>query len=219
MRRALVTGGNRGIGKEIAKGLVEKGLYVIVGVRDMTIADEVKQETGAAEVVYCDLGSEYTDMFFPPEAEEVDVLINNAGVLYNEPLFSKKAQFDVTLGVMLHGPYHLMRAALPYMKRYRYGRIVNVSSGWGSFAEGLDGPGAYGVAKAALNALTVAAAREAPDGVKINAMCPGWVRTRMGGPEANLSPEEGADTAIWLATLPEDGPSGKFFRRRTEIEW
>lgn len=219
MRRALVTGGNRGIGKEIARGLVSEGLHVIVGVRDMSGADAAKQETGAADVVYCDLGSEYTDIHLPPEAEEIDVLVNNAGVLFQEPIFSKKARFHETMSVMLHGPYDLMRAALPYMTRNGYGRVVNVSSGWGSFAEGLGGPGGYGVAKAALNALTVAAAREAPQGVKINAMCPGWVRTRMGGPAANLSPEEGADTAIWLATLPEDGPSGKFFRRRTEIEW
>ncbi|NNE87494.1 MAG: SDR family NAD(P)-dependent oxidoreductase [Silicimonas sp.] len=219
MRRALVTGGNRGIGFEIARGLVEQGLHVIVGMRDMSAADAIKRETGAAQAVYCDLGSDYTDKPLPPEAQEIDVLVNNAGVLHKAPIFSNEARFDLTLSVMLHGPYRLMRAALPHMTRNGYGRIVNVSSGWGSFAEGLGGPGAYGVAKAALNALTVAAAREAPEGVKINAMCPGWVRTRMGGDAANLSPEEGADTAIWLATLPDDGPSGKFFRRRTEIEW
>jgi NAD(P)-dependent dehydrogenase (short-subunit alcohol dehydrogenase family) len=100
-----------------------------------------------------------------------------------------------------------------------YGRIVNVSSGWGAFSDGVAGPGAYGVAKAALNALTVACARTLPNSVKVNAMCPGWVRTRMGGMSASRSPEYGADTAIWLATVGEDGPTGGFFRDRRPIDW
>ncbi|MGI9390593.1 MAG: SDR family NAD(P)-dependent oxidoreductase, partial [Boseongicola sp.] len=166
--------------------------------------------------VHCDLGGAIQ---LPPEASEVHVLVNNAGVFFDAPLFSDDARFDETMNVMLRGPYKLMQAALPFMSREGYGRVVNVSSGWGSFAEGLGGPGAYGVAKAALNALTLRAASEAADGVKVNAMCPGWVRTRMGGASANFSPEEGADTAVWLATLPTGGPSGKFFRRREEIAW
>ena len=100
-----------------------------------------------------------------------------------------------------------------------YGRIVNVSSGWGSFAEGLTGPAAYSITKAALNALTVTLARELPPNVKVNSICPGWVRTRMGGSEATRSPEEGAETALWLATLPEDGPSGGFYRDNNLINW
>ncbi len=213
--RALVTGGNRGIGKEIARGLVAQGLDVTIGVRDIAMGQAVADEIGAT-ALQCDLQdvSGVADTLGP-----VDVLVNNAGVLFEHPLLSDAARFDETIDVMLRAPYELTRAVLPHMAASGYGRIVNVSSGWGSFAEGLGGPGAYGIAKAALNALTVAAAREAPQGVKINAMCPGWVRTRMGGPPANLSPEEGADTAIWLATLPEDGPTGKFFRRRQEIAW
>ncbi len=100
-----------------------------------------------------------------------------------------------------------------------YGRIVNVSSGWGSFTEGMGGPGLYGVTKAALNALTVRLAKELPSMIKINAVCPGWVRTRMGGQGATRTPDEGADTAVWLATLPDDGPTGRFFRDRKPIEW
>ncbi len=96
---------------------------------------------------------------------------------------------------------------------------MNNSNGWGSFAEGLGGPNAYGIAKAALNAQTKALVRDLPAHVKINALCPGWVRTRMGGAGATKSPEQGADTAIWLATLPDDGPTGGFFRRREEIPW
>ncbi len=213
--RALVTGGNRGIGKEIARGLVGQGLHVMIGVRDLEMGKVVAGEIGA-EAVFCDLEDPTT---LAPEFHDVQVLVNNAGVLFEHSLFSDAAKFDDTINVMLKAPYQLTRMVLPYMQASGFGRIVNVSSGWGSFAEGLGGPGAYGVAKAALNALTVASAREAPRGVKINAMCPGWVRTRMGGPSANLSPEEGADTAIWLATLPEDGPTGRFFRRRKEIAW
>lgn len=123
------------------------------------------------------------------------------------------------MAVMLHGPYQLMQAAVPEMGARGYGRVVNMSSDWGSFHEGLHGPGAYGVAKAGLNALTLAAARQAPEGVKINAMCPGWVRTRMGGSGATRTPEQGADTALWLATLPEDGPNGGFFRDRKPLAW
>ncbi len=214
-RRALVTGGNRGIGKAIAKALVGEGLDVLIGVRDMDAGAAVAREIGA-RAVHCDLGP---DAYLPAEADEVHVLVNNAGVLYDEPLFDGAAKFDETLEVTLHGPYHLMRRTLPFMTREGYGRIVNLSSGWGSFHEGLGGPGAYGIAKAALNALTVAAAREVTDCVKVNAMDPGWVRTRMGGPNANVSPEKAAETALWLATLPEDGPSGGFFRHKRPVKW
>jgi NAD(P)-dependent dehydrogenase (short-subunit alcohol dehydrogenase family) len=100
-----------------------------------------------------------------------------------------------------------------------YGRIVNLSSGYGSFAEGLEGPAAYSLSKAALNALTVRLAREARGDVKVNAACPGWVRTRMGGDTAPRAVEEGANTIVWLATLPADGPSGGFFRDRRAISW
>ena len=214
-RRALVTGGNRGIGKAIAEGLVAAGCDVLIGVRDLASGQRVADEIGAT-AVHLDLAS-LADV--PTEAAEVDVLVNNAGILFEDPLFSDAARFDENIDVMVRAPYRLMRAAMPHMAAQGYGRIVNISSGWGSFAEGMGGPGAYGIAKAALNALTVRAAKEAPRGVKVNAMCPGWVRTRMGGASATTSPEDGAETAIWLATLPDDGPSGKFFRRRREIDW
>jgi NAD(P)-dependent dehydrogenase (short-subunit alcohol dehydrogenase family) len=100
-----------------------------------------------------------------------------------------------------------------------YGRIVNVSSEWGSFAEGLGGPASYSLTKAALGALTVVTARSVRGDVKVNACSPGWVRTRMGGVDAALSPEEGADTIVWLATLPAKGPNGGFFRERRQIPW
>ncbi|WP_420556247.1 SDR family NAD(P)-dependent oxidoreductase [Roseovarius sp.] len=214
-RRALVTGGNRGIGRAIAEGLVKAGLDVTIGVRDVAgsraVADEIE-----AGVVACDLAGPDDAL---PDAGAFDVLVNNAGVLFDAPILSPEARFDEVMAVMLRGPYLLIRRAVPDMTARGYGRVVNLSSDWGSFSEGLDGPGAYGVAKAALNALTLAASREAGAGVKINAMCPGWVRTRMGGAAAARSPAEGAETALWLATLPADGPTGGFFRDRAPLGW
>ena len=116
-------------------------------------------------------------------------------------------------------PLQLIRQLVPGMSTRGYGRIVNVSSGWGSFAEGLSGPAAYSISKAALNALTLSLANEVPPSVKVNSMCPGWVRTRMGGEAAPRTPEEASDTAIWLATLPDDGTSGGFYRDRKLIAW
>jgi NAD(P)-dependent dehydrogenase (short-subunit alcohol dehydrogenase family) len=150
----------------------------------------------------------------------VDTLVNNAGVLHEGPLLDlTDAQIAEAVMVHLTSPIRIIRSVVGNMVRGGYGRIVNVSSGWGSFAEGMGGPGDYGITKAALNALTVRLAKELPAAVKVNAMCPGWVRTRMGGEGATRTPDEGADTAVWLATLPDDGPTGGFFRDRKPIEW
>ena len=105
------------------------------------------------------------------------------------------------------------------MKARGWGRIVNVSSGWGQFSEGMTGPAAYAISKATLNAITLSAAAELGPEVKVNAACPGVVRTRMGGPHAEKSPEEGADTPVWLATLPDDGPTGGLYRNRELVAW
>jgi NAD(P)-dependent dehydrogenase (short-subunit alcohol dehydrogenase family) len=216
MERALVTGGNRGIGRAIAAGLVERGHEVTIAARSG--GAEAAGALGC-RAVEMDLQDEASIAAGLAEAGDPDVLVNNAGVLWDEGLWDDPAHFDASFAVMVRAPYLLMRAVLPGMGARGRGRVVNVSSGWGSFAEGIGGGGAYGPAKAALNALTVRAAAQAPRGVKVNAMCPGWVRTRMGGASAARAPEEGADTAIWLATLPEDGPSGGFFRDRRPIRW
>ena len=218
MRRALVTGANRGIGAAIAKGLAAAGLDVILGARDLAAGAAVAKEIGG-RAVRLDLAEAGGIAAALAEAGEIDVLVNNAGVLSDAPLFGPESDFDAAMAVMVQAPFALMRATLPGMEARGYGRIVNVSSNWGSFSAGLQGPGAYGIAKAALNALTVRAAREVSPAVKVNAMHPGWVRTRMGGADAEVSPEEGADTAIWLATLADDGPSGGFFSLRKEIDW
>ena len=215
MSRALVTGANRGIGKAIARGLVVRGFEVLLGARDLDEGREAAEEIGA-EAVKLDLAD-------PDDLgrvhDGVTVLVNNAGVLWDDRLFDDPRHFTASMQTALHGPFALIRGHLPGMIAAGQGRVVNVSSGWGSFSEGLGGGGAYAIGKAAMNALTVIADRDTPAEIKINAMCPGWVRTRMGGASASSSPEEAADTALWLATLDASGPSGGFFRNRQPIPW
>lgn len=215
---ALVTGGNRGIGRAIAEGLIAKGCAVTIGARDAGAGAKEAQELGCASVT---IDLEDPDSYFAAMTASggFDILVNNAGVLQDVSLLAQDSDFDTAMQVMVTAPLDLIRLNLPHWRETGWGRIVNLSSGWGSFAEGLGGPGAYGVAKAALNALTKALPRDLPAGVKVNAMCPGWVQTRMGGEGATRSPEEGADTAIWLSLLPDDGPTGGFFRDRKPIDW
>lgn len=217
-RRALVTGGNRGIGRAIAAGLREAGLDVVIAARRRDEGMAAAEELGCGSVT---LDLDDPRAFGPAleAAGDLDVLVNNAGVLWERPMIDNPEDFRRSMQVMVQAPYALIRALVPGMAARGHGRIVNLSSGWGAFSEGLGGPGAYGVAKAALNAMTLALSREVSSDVKINAVCPGWVRTRMGGPSAARSPGEGAETAVWLATLPDDGPTGGFFRDRREIGW
>jgi NAD(P)-dependent dehydrogenase (short-subunit alcohol dehydrogenase family) len=147
------------------------------------------------------------------------VLVNNAGVYPMEGVFSMSEETLVmALEVNTVGPFRTCRALVPGMTQRGYGRVVNVSSGGGSFGEGL-GPAAYALSKAALNALTVKVSQAVHGDVKFNAMCPGWVRSDMGGSGAPRSPEEAANTLVWLATLPADGPNGGFCRDREPILW
>ena len=218
MKRALVTGANRGIGLAIARGLAEAGHTVLVGARDEQAGQKAADQVGGIPL-QLDVSDKTSIARAVEAAGPVDILVNNAGILGSGSVLKDPQDFEDSMQVMVHGPYHLMRLLTPRMVDQGFGRIVNVSSGWGAFSDGVEGPGAYGVAKAALNALTVSAARTLPGSVKVNAMCPGWVRTRMGGVGATRSPEEGADTAVWLATLPDDGPTGGFFRDREAIDW
>ena len=217
-RVALVTGANRGIGRAIAIGLRDAGLDVIIGARRAEDGAQVARELGVRSVGM-DLDDTAEMLAATRQLGPVDVLVNNAGILQNTPLLGAGDNFARSMQIMLSAPYELIRTFAPAMQDRRYGRVVNVSSGWGSFASGLGGGGAYAIAKAGLNALTVRAAQELPPFIKVNAIAPGWVNTRMGGDNAPRSPEQGADTAIWLATLPEDGPTGGFFRDRQSVPW
>lgn len=225
MKTALVTGGNRGIGYAIVMGLAKEGYQVLMGCRDLTQAKNEMCELPSNVVpVHLDLSDritlntdldEISDQF-----PQVDVLVNNAAILIRGTVLEVPTQsFLESLDVNLIGPFEVIRHFVPKMIANSYGRVVNISSDWGSFHYGLKGPAAYSITKAALNALTVSLAEELPSNVKVNSMCPGWVKTRMGGDQALLTPQEGADTAIWLATLDQDGPSGGFFRKRRPIGW
>ena len=225
---ALVTGGNRGIGLEICRQLAREGHAIVLGSRDPSSGEEAAtglRKTGHdVRVVALDVSDdksvEACASDLSSAAVDVDVLVNNAGVLAEGDLLSgSSAPMDEAIAVNVLGPYRTARAFMPGMTSRGWGRVVNVSSGWGSFASGLEGPAAYAISKAALNALTVRLAREAGPGVLVNCMCPGWVRTRMGGATATRSVAQGADTALFLATLPDDGPNGGFFRDRTPEPW
>lgn len=227
-RTALVTGGNRGIGLAVCRALAERGLHVIVATRDAAAGEETAQTLRAggfsAEAVQVDVADPESIARCVASVKKarvhVDVLVNNAGIYPQGPIRSASLR-DVreTMETHYFGALALIQAFLPAMERKGYGRIVNVSSGSGSFGEGLEGPGAYCISKAAMNALTHKLAEEVTGDVKVNTLCPGWVRTRMGGRAADRSPEEGADTIVWLATLPKSGPNGGYFRDRKRIPW
>jgi NAD(P)-dependent dehydrogenase (short-subunit alcohol dehydrogenase family) len=226
-RTALVTGGNRGIGYEACRQLARAGLRVVLTARDAArgegAAGALRDE--GLKVLFeqldvTDGGSvEACARRLSDAGTDIDVLVNNAGVYPTEGVFQVDEEtFRGALEINTLGPFRTCRAFVPAMVRRGYGRVVNVSSGGGSFGEGI-GPVAYGASKAALNALTVKVAEAARGDVKANAMCPGWVRTDMGGAGAPRSPEQAADTLVWLATLPTDGPNGGFFRDRRPIPW
>jgi NAD(P)-dependent dehydrogenase (short-subunit alcohol dehydrogenase family) len=226
-RTALVTGANRGVGLAIAQGLSERGLQVVLGVRDGDAGEAVRASFAhpdAVHVLVLDVASQPAVARALGELARrelhIDVLVNNAGILPEGDVFSTPNDvMREAMEVHFFGPLTLARGLVPAMQRAGYGRVVNVSSDWGSLGRGLEGPAAYSISKATLNALTVKLARDAGPHVKVNAMCPGWVRTRMGGDDAELTPREGADTALWLATLGDDGPTGGYFQARKPLPW
>ena len=228
VRTALVTGANRGIGLEVCRQLAAGGLNVVLTARDPDAGRKARDGLGALaervrveELDVTDAAS-VTDCAgrLAAAGVEVDVLVNNAGIYPTQPFFSVTEQmFGDSLQINMMGAFRTCQAFVPGMVGRRYGRVVNVSAGGGAMTDSVPHPPAYGIAKAALNALTRVVAAAVPELVKVNAMCPGWVRTRMGGRAAPLGVEQGADTAVWLATLPDSGPTGGFFRERTRIPW
>lgn len=231
-RVTLVTGANRGIGFAIAAGLAGRGLHVLLSARRLADAERAVQELagrGAATPLELDVADSASVAAAAQEVQSafgrLDVLVNNAGADYDEDQVPSTVDLERlarhALEVNVLGAWRTCQAFVPVMRAASYGRIVNVSSGSGSFGETFDSwAPAYSVSKAALNMLTRKLALELQGtGILVNAACPGWVRTRMGGPSADRSPEQGADTPIWLACLPDNGPSGGFFRDRQPIAW
>ena len=228
---ALVTGANRGLGLEVSRRLAAAGMRVYLGSRDLKkgqqAAEQLREQGFEVEPIELDVTHNKEVSAARKHIEKnsgsLSVLINNAGVYVDEGA----SVFDVlpesfrrTMAVNFYGALGMCREFLPPMVSRGYGRVVNVSSGCGALTDMQGHDPAYRVSKTALNALTRIVAVEAGGGnIKVNSVCPGWVRTDMGGKEATLSVEEGAEGIVWAATLPDDGPTGGFFRRGKAIDW
>ncbi len=230
LKVALVTGGNRGIGLEIGRQLAHlENMTVILGCRDPEKGEQARSQLGLpnAVVQQLDVSDESSRMSayqnIHSQYGRLDILVNNAGIFpdrMGSALDSNVELLRAAMETNLYGPFRLCQLFIPMMKQHNYGRIVNLSSGMGQLTDMNGGSPAYRTSKTALNALTRLLADELRGTqVLINSMCPGWVRTEMGGPEATRDVIEGADTAVWLATLPANGPSGEFFRDRRVIPW
>jgi NAD(P)-dependent dehydrogenase (short-subunit alcohol dehydrogenase family) len=231
-RVALVSGSNRGIGREIARQLGELGHHVILTGRNPAAAERAVEELSdggrlslqAEQLDVADADSvERLGERLGAEPGRLDALVNNAGVAGEVATNVSSAPLDDahrTMETNLFGAWRLAQAVLPLLRRSEHGRIVNVSSGAGQLSDMNGGYPGYRISKTALNALTrILSNEESSNGILANSMCPGWVRTEMGGSAAARSVAEGADTAVWLATLPDDGPTGGFFRNREPIPW
>lgn len=235
-KTAIVTGGNRGLGREIARRLAEEDVLVVIGARDPAkgerAAAELRRGLGrhAGNVAShpLDVNDTRSVRRFLAHVEKEHgapaILVNNAGV-YPEARDAKvvdtpTAVWRETFETNLFGAVRMCREVVPGMRKLGYGRVVNISSGLGQLHQMREGSPAYRVSKAALNALTRTLAAEVEgSGILVNSMSPGWVRTAMGGEEAPRSVEQGADTAVWLCLLPTNGPTGQFFRDRKPIPW
>ncbi len=158
--------------------------------------------------------------FIENEYGTLDVLINNAGITVNSKGSLEVDLEDVrqVMETNFYGAWLITQVMLPLLKKSAAGHIINMSSGMGALGDLTGGYAGYRMSKLALNGLTILLANELKGSIKVNAMCPGWVRTDMGGPGATRSIEQGADTAVWLATSAQI-PTGKFFRDRQQIDW
>jgi NAD(P)-dependent dehydrogenase (short-subunit alcohol dehydrogenase family) len=231
-RVALVTGANRGIGLAVARGLAERGLHVVLGAREETAAE---QEVAALTAHGLTASARRLDVTDPVsviravadtanQLGRLDVLVNNAGVAIDRGQLATSPDFErvkATLDVNVIGAWRTCAAAIPEMRKHRYGRVVNISSHLGSITTMADTNVSYRVSKAALNALTrVLAAELDGSGILVNAASPGRTNTRMAWRETDRTPEEAADTPIWLATLPEgDTTTGQLFYDRQPLPW
>jgi NAD(P)-dependent dehydrogenase (short-subunit alcohol dehydrogenase family) len=231
-RIALVTGANRGIGFETCRQLGKLGYHVLLTARDPEKAEQaastLRKEGLNVAPSTLDVSSESAanDLIQAIEGNygRLDALINNAAVLLDDDvsLFDIPSEtLHTTMNTNFFGAFYLIRAIMPLMIRQKYGRIVNVSSEMGAISEMTAATTAYRLSKLALNGLTLVVANELRRyaDIKVNAVCPGWVRTDMGGANASRSVEQGADTIVWLATLPSNGASGGFWQDRQRIPW
>jgi len=228
-RTALVTGANKGIGFEVARQLARQGFHVFLGARDAKAGRAAVEKLGSdGDVTFLEIDITDPDSIsrsideFSRHADRLDVLVNNAGILLDDDksaLTITPEIFEKTLRTNTLGPWLVARAFAPLLEKSEAPRIVNVSSGGGQLEDGADGwaPG-YCVSKTALNGVTVQLAAALPK-FAVNSVCPGWVRTEMGGENATRSVGEGAAAIVWLATEAPQDLTGKFVKDRKVIPW
>jgi NAD(P)-dependent dehydrogenase (short-subunit alcohol dehydrogenase family) len=228
-KTALVTGANKGIGFEVARQLARQGFRVFLGARNEKAGrDAAEKLSGEGDVIFLeiDISNEKSIRAaaeeFSRQSDRLDVLVNNAGILLDEDksaLTITPDIFETTLRTNTLGPWLVAQAFAAFLKNSESPRIVNVSSGGGQLEDGADGwaPG-YCVSKTALNGVTVQLAAALPK-CAVNSVCPGWVRTDMGGENATRSVGEGAATIVWLATDAPQDLTGKFVKDRKVIPW
>ena len=233
-KTALITGANKGIGFEVARQLAKRGFAVFVGSRDIakgraaaqTLCSEGYEATFIQLDVTDPVSIKQAAGTFSQKADHLDVLINNAAILedHGETIVKLNPELlDRTLNTNVKGPIMVTQDFLPYLEKSPHKeqigcRIINVSSGAGALHEMHTYAPAYSLSKAALNAVTRQFAGALP-GIAVNSVCPGWVRTDMGGTGASRSIEKGAETIVWLATDAPVTETGKFWRDKKEIEW
>lgn len=232
-RIALVTGGHRGLGLETCRALGKRGYTIIMTspIYGKGRAAAAQLHKDGAEVYFHPLDvTEESEvkavkLFVKQKFGRLDVLVNNAGILIDEGESILKLPvktFFKVLDVNTFGALRMCQAFVPMMLKQNYGRIVNLASGRGQLSGGdiCDNGPAYNMSKTAVNALTVMVSDSvAGANVLVNSVCPGWCRTDLGGPNATRSAKKGAETIVWLATLPDDGPNGGFFRDKRRLEW
>jgi len=227
---AVVTGANRGIGFEICRQLADRGATVILTARNSGVGNSALKKLGAANRFLQFHPLDVTDQasavalrqFLDKTYGRLDVLINNAGIIGDKDgsgLDVKLETVRETLETNTLAPLHLAQTLTPLLKRSPRARIINVSSGMGQLSDMAGGYTAYRISKTALNAVTRILAAELHGAVAVNSMCPGWVRTDMGGPNADRDVSQGADTAVWLALDAPQELTGKFLRDHKTIPW
>ncbi len=230
MKTVLVTGANKGIGYEVARQLGKEGFQVSIGARNRDAghkaAAEIAKNGGKATFLEIDVADKASVTAaareFAKVADHLDVLVNNAGIIVdgdNAILEISDELFRKTLETNTLGALRVTRAFVPLLRKSKAPRVINVSSGGGQLTGGADGwSPAYCISKTALNGVTSQLATALPK-FAVNSVCPGWVRTDMGGQGATRSVEEGADTIVWLAADAPQKLTGKFLRDRKEIPW
>jgi len=226
----LITGANKGIGHEVARQLAAKGFHVLVGARNAKAgrkaAEEIANRGGKATFLEIDVADNNSVTTAAREfsniEDHLDALVNNAGIIVDGDdaiLEISDDLFRKTLETNTLGALRVTRAFAPLLRKSKAPRVINVSSGGGQLTGGADGwAPAYCISKTALNGVTVQLVAALPE-FAVNSVCPGWVRTEMGGENASRSVEEGADTIVWLASDAPQDLTGKFLRDRKEIPW